>query len=609
LRFLGYAEEVAGTFGEVAFVAVDVPVGMLDHPGMIDGRMVRHEVQNEQQSVGVESFANASERVGSAEFGVQRVVDDAERRADDMVFTDAGSAILQRLTQRLVFATDASRGFAGLPYAEQPDILESLIRPGLQLFVRDVGQIGCAGSIPRLLGEPNPGIYLIEKLCHNGPSVSFPFKVWCLTMHAFPSRMLTARYILLDADTLLADGAIVIRSGRIEWVGRRSDCAECPSLPETDCGSVVLAPGLVNSHSHLDYTGHGPTFKPESFVEWLRHVIETKNQFDYSEEMADSAIRTMIASGTTSAIDISSSGRSLRALSQSGLRHLALLEVIGISPPEEKSFSALDERLKSFSGEDLGRVGLSPHAPYSVSRELMQGLRERFYASRGCIFSMHLAESRSERLCIEEGRGALADLFRRRGIYPPCPEPLAIAESYRDFVECGRVEQGARDILVHGNFLRDGEVEALAESGCHTLVICPGTREFFGVRSGAVRRARRFGLPLAIGTDSLMSNDGLDMWVEMRRARCQEPDWPTWDIFRAATEGGARALGMEKELGAIRKGYWADLMAISLEPTPRTALSPRELISRWLSAPEPPKVRGTWIAGRSVAGDRLNDRF
>lgn len=424
---------------------------------------------------------------------------------------------------------------------------------------------------------------------------------------ANPDRLYSARFVLADADTLIPNGAVHTHYGMITAVGRRSDFPERPGCPETNLGEAILAPGLVNAHTHLEYACCGERLRAGPFVPWLAEMIETR-RFLEPEKIREGIVeglRKLARSGVTSVGDVSSMDYSLLYLEQSGLRYICFLEIIALEPsPCEAYCDALAQRLRWLQAGPRGRVGLAPHAPYTVSEPLMTALRRRFHREKNLPFSIHVAESPSERVCLRTKgeKGALATLLRRKNFYDRAAgrDPALLAASPMDFLLAGQGAEGPPDLLVHGNDLSATELGALADAPAPpTLVVCPGTRVFHGVRSRVTERARRAGLPLALGTDSPASNDALNLWADMRS--CLKWGWNAQRIFTAATRGGARALGLESAIGALRPGYRADFIGVGLARGEAAGFRrAKDALERWLAKKPAPPVRQVWVNGEMI---------
>ncbi|MBN1868601.1 amidohydrolase family protein [Candidatus Sumerlaeota bacterium] len=415
-------------------------------------------------------------------------------------------------------------------------------------------------------------------------------------------RILRARRILIDSNRLIEKGAMRMHRGGLTAVGPRSEFGADPGCPETDLGDVVLIPGLVNAHAHLDYSALRGRTAPGPFDRWIVRMPALRRSLSHEDVLKGIrlGVNELARSGTTAVGDIASFDLSPLGLEASGLRYVCYYEIIHMgNPPYDDVLAATERRLAATAPGPRGRLGLSPHAPYTVALPLMRILRERFHAARGLPLAIHVAESRSELRCLTDRSGPLADWFRKGGFYPRPPDDPPLARSVLGFLRAGRRADYPPDLLVHGNYLSAADMAALVREGNPRLVVCPGTREYHGVKEPVVQRARRASMPVALGADSLASNDRLDLWAEMRRFLQTAPDWSAADVFRAATVGGARALDLEGEIGVLQPGYRADFVSIALDDETR-ALAPKDLLEKWILRPEPPPVRQVWVDGEPI---------
>jgi cytosine/adenosine deaminase-related metal-dependent hydrolase len=220
---------------------------------------------------------------------------------------------------------------------------------------------------------------------------------------------------------------------------------------------------------------------------------------------------------------------------------------------------------------------ISPHAPFSVSPELLAGLGE-LAKTGGMPITIHWAETHEEEEYLLHGEGPLAEHLG--------PAPLRPGLDLID--EAGLL--GPRTSLVHGNHPLAGEPERLAAAGT-SLVHCPGTHRFFGRDEFPLERYRRAGVNLALGTDSLASNTALDMRQEMALLRRAQPGLNPADVWSMATHGGARALDLAGTVGCLAPGARADLVLFQIDS------GESEAILDELTAACPP-VTALYLAGR-----------
>jgi cytosine/adenosine deaminase-related metal-dependent hydrolase len=205
-------------------------------------------------------------------------------------------------------------------------------------------------------------------------------------------------------------------------------------------------------------------------------------------------------------------------------------------------------------------VSLAAHAPYSVSPQLFQGIRMALARLPFRHTSVHIGESPEEIELLERGDGPWRALLEDLRAWDP---------SWRA-PGCGPVEYlermkllTSRTLVVHGTQLRSEELSRLAASGA-TLVTCPRSNEYVGVGSPPVARFYASGVRVAVGTDSLASNDDLNLFSELAALRRLAPEVPASALLASATVEGAHALGFEADFGTIEPGRRGSLLAVDL---------------------------------------------
>jgi cytosine/adenosine deaminase-related metal-dependent hydrolase len=223
--------------------------------------------------------------------------------------------------------------------------------------------------------------------------------------------------------------------------------------------------------------------------------------------------------------------------------------------------------------------GLSPHAPFTVGRELFAALG-RIARRRRLPVSIHWAETRGEVAWLRDGSGPLAELL---GASPR-------ASGLELIRRAGLLR--APLSLIHGNHPEPGDALALARAGA-VVVHCPGTHAWFAREPFPLRHFARHGVRVALGTDSLASNDDLDLGAEMRRLRESAPELAPAAVWDMVTRNAALALGARGELGELRRGAHADCVARRTRARSRKALL--EELTLGASA-----VGDTWIGGRAL---------
>lgn len=359
-----------------------------------------------------------------------------------------------------------------------------------------------------------------------------------------------------------------------------------------DLDNAVCLPGFVNSHAHLDLSHlHGQVPRGLTFPEWAPAVIAGRMLPQAMVEAGiDDACRMLVASGTTSVLDISVGGDSAKPMAKHGLGGVVALEVLGWSgDAAEKAMARADEIVRAqfhdrlveegqapiseaaAAASEIGACplgvdyGFSPHAPYSTSLELYQHAFGRAFGE-GRVCTTHVAESLEEEQFIRDGSGPLRELLSKLGIdlssykgFGVTPLALLLGDWLMPWLPqkgsdplFAQQKKGQTPspgtphlVLVHCNYARGADFELLAASK-PSVCWCPRSHAYFGHEQWPLAQMRQSGVNLLLGTDSLASNDGLDMLGEIRQAALH-PEADIAELFKAATINGRHALGIEHD--------------------------------------------------------------
>ncbi len=378
--------------------------------------------------------------------------------------------------------------------------------------------------------------------------------------------------------------------GRIAAIGPESTVPSPPDAEPLPLGDAVLLPGLVNTHTHLELTGFAGMVDAPDFWQWIVQVIRIKAARP-EEEFFDAAcegIRRMWAAGVTTVADTGSTGAVMEALDHLGASGIYHHEVFGAHPeecdPAMRRFTAeLDRLARHATG--LAALGVSPHAPYTVSGELYRRACDLGRA-HGVPIAVHVAEPPGEAALLDDFTGIFADHFRREGIPRPSAEPVTpVAFMDRHGV------LSSRTLCIHAIQVNDADADLMARHGV-AVAHCPRSNRFHHDGDAPVWRYLERGLRLGLGTDSEISVAPPDLIAEARAARALA-GWTATETVRVLTLGGAEALALGHEIGSLVVGKRADLVAITI---PADTDDPEEAVLSSSAA----DVVGTWLAGRRV---------
>jgi cytosine/adenosine deaminase-related metal-dependent hydrolase len=337
-------------------------------------------------------------------------------------------------------------------------------------------------------------------------------------------------------------------------------------LPEVDLGHAILIPGLVDVHCHLEWSLTGGLVDDGDFATWLGGLLELTPRMrpeDHATAALLGALRC-IEHGTTTVADSGPTGAGAAALREAGLRGAVHLEAFGRQTGEaaRNAAAAVAARVADLEGQagPMVRVGVSPHAPYTVGPELWAALTARAdLADRP--WATHLAESPAESRLLASGDGPLAELFARRGSAPGrwrgSGGPVARLDAG------GALRSGL--VAAHCVQLETHDPARLGKAGV-AVAHCPVSNRRLRCGRLPIASLRDHGVVIGLGTDSPASAGDYDLRAEARACAETHGDTvplPADELLRLATLGGAEALGLADRIGSIEPGKRADLVALT----------------------------------------------
>ena len=377
-----------------------------------------------------------------------------------------------------------------------------------------------------------------------------------------------ARWVVPVSRPAFPHGVVAVDGERIAYVGPREDA---PPGQDVDLGNVLLMPGLVNAHCHLELTAMRGFLEELDFGDWILRLATAKRAVLTALDMLVDAAKLGIAEGLRAGIttygDTCHSGAVVDALRECGVRGIMYQEVFGPDPADcATSMAELHDQVGAARALEtpLVRVGISPHAPYTVSDDLYEAAT-RFALDERLPMALHIAEAEVESQLVERGAGRFADGLRARGIAvrPRAASPVALLE------QLGVLE--AQPLLIHCVRLTPDDVGRIARSGS-VVAHCPTANAKLGHGIAPVRELLDAGIGVGLGSDSVASNNRMDLLEEahlatlVQAARLARHDALTnAEALRLATLGGAEALGLADRIGSLEPGKDADLAAFSLD--------------------------------------------
>ncbi len=410
--------------------------------------------------------------------------------------------------------------------------------------------------------------------------------------------ILRSRIVLPISRPAIENGALRISGNRISEVGRWSNLKRGAAAEVIDLGDVVLLPGLVNAHCHLDYTNMaGLLPPPRDFTGWIKALTTVKGEWGYSDcgESWLNGARMLARSGTTTVGDIEAFPELLPEVWEATpLRVYSFIEMTGVKSRRAPALiveeaCGVTERLPN----SRCSAGLSPHAPYSTVPELLR-IAAKTANRNGWRLCTHVAESALEFDMFAKGRGEMFDWLRRSG---------------RDMSDCGHgtpiqhIAQngmlGPNLLAVHVNYLGEGDAELLSKNQV-SVVHCPRSHQYFKHGPFPLQRLEKAGVNICLGTDSLASvykarreTVELNMFEEMRLLAKNQPALSPETILKMATTNGATGLGLANCVGHFAPDLFADCISVPFDGAVGEA---SEAVVNYTGEVSSSMVDGAWIA-------------
>lgn len=390
------------------------------------------------------------------------------------------------------------------------------------------------------------------------------------------TTLYSARWVLPISSSSIEDGAIAIDGSQITDVGTRASLVgKYPEATVHHYPDAAILPGLINAHSHLELTAMRGFLESEEadFTGWLKKLtvarLELMTPDDRYVSVAWGATEAVRA-GVTALADASDGAyESMTALSDVGLRGIVFQESFGPDPRlADDNFAKLTAKVARLAELEtpLVKVGVSPHAPYTVCGRQLELISE-FALTENLPVMMHAAESVAEEMLLREGQGTFAEALVKRGIEWHAPGLSTI-----QYLKQHCVLQ-TKPLLAHCIRVDTADIETLKESGAR-IAHCPKSNAKLGHGRAPFSIFLDRGIAVGLGSDSVASNNTCDIFEEARfatlmaRSEIDEMSGqrmlPAIDALRAATTGGARALGLEGHTGELRAGLQADFAVVSL---------------------------------------------
>lgn len=403
-------------------------------------------------------------------------------------------------------------------------------------------------------------------------------------------KILAAAWIAPMSSPIFRDGAIAIAEGKIVAVGDAGKIrSEYPGAEMTDLGDSILLPGLINPHTHLELSDCTPRgSSADSFTDWILTMRQRIGAGDFAAATR-AGIAQCLRFGITTVGDITQQIQITRPiLAASPLRAISFGEVLGLAKRRFRFDELLPQAIDREYETDRMKIGLSPHAPYTVDLDGYKQCME-IAKTRAIPIATHLAENPGESSFLTDHAGPFRDLWNTLGSWEdPVPTYRGSPIEMANLIGLLKIPT----VLAHVNYCTEEEMNLLA-TGSASVIYCPRTHAYFKHPPHRWRDMLDRGINVAIGTDSCASSPDLNLLDDLRLLRTLAPDLPAQSIWQLATTRAARALSMQNEIGSLTYGKEADLISFrAIGDDPLEAILQTNIV--------PTSV---WIGGQQVMRD------
>jgi cytosine/adenosine deaminase-related metal-dependent hydrolase len=387
----------------------------------------------------------------------------------------------------------------------------------------------------------------------------------------------SAQYIFTNSGPPLKRGIVTAKNDGI-IIGLEDTSGYMAEKESVEFHNGIIIPGFVNCHCHLELSHMRAMIPPESGLAEFLRLFRTGREASVEKIItsASSADSGMYNDGTVLCADICNNASTFDIKKRSRIKYINLLEVFGIDP--EKADRRMNEIRKVAENAKSAGIPYSivPHAVYSISPTLFRLILEETFSNK--ITSLHFMETRDEKCFIENHTGPLMDSYIESELADGDPETVkdhvaAVLES---------VTPSGNLILVHNTYADRSTIRKVKKRGNIYWCLCPNANLYIEDHLPPLNLMIEEECQIVIGTDSLASNNNLNILEEIRTLQKFFPSVPLTDLIQWATLNGARALGEEDQFGSIEPGKKPGLLLLQDIDLQNMKLLPESYITRLL---------------------------
>ncbi len=366
----------------------------------------------------------------------------------------------------------------------------------------------------------------------------------------------SADYVMPVTSSPIKNGVIAMdENGTVLGI---YDNDSVPKNVEIERLKGVLIPGFINAHCHLELSHLlGKIPQKQGLVKFITEVMSNRGaDDDLIQEAMVAADRAMYANGVQAVGDHVNSAISAKVKENSKIVYHTFVEILGLR--EQEAAQKIDEAREVEFNFDSGHASITLHAPYSCSKTLFKAFKKS--VSDDNIISIHNQESEEENKLFRYKTGDFLDFYEKIGF--PADEFKAQArnsvQTYMSYLPTGN-----KVILVHNTYTSLKDLDFIRRMGRDVVMcICPKANLYIEDTLPKVSIFEQNGCEIAIGTDSLASNDTLSILDELKLLHKHFPELDFIQTLKWATINGAKALTLEESLGSLEVGKTPGLLLL-----------------------------------------------